>query len=477
MNAPKTPTIDPRHLGPLEGGPPPSDAGGELFPGAERALGRSAHRKRQALWEQVAPRIAPLLEEGEQVVHVAAALRNPGLGAHLGLGWMALQYYQVALVLTDRRAIELLLTFGGKKPMEQVRSYPWRDLASLGLRWGKLQARPPRGRRVVWTLRTRADRKLVRQIVGHLERRGLVGGGTSTSEPILHCPGCARPLPAKPDGCPACGARFRSPKLAALLSLAFPGAGLFYAGAPVLAVFDLLGELLLLAVFGIALATTPDRTALVAIAGMAGLFLVLTKLESLHVGHLMVSRLQTETTTHRERCQRMLRAGAVASVVALVAVGAAAGRFAPVVDRELDFAAAGPGWEGTREPAEWVAFADDPALRSQWHHDDGWMASVFSYALTPGESFETFRRDFLAGIEQDGRQVLQPARELPGPFEGFQVTQGFEDGADRYAIVEYIVFDRDNNDVHQVLSVVREDESDDASEVVGALLLNGRWLR
>lgn len=477
MTAPTIPSIDPRHLGPLEGIPFAPGTGAELFPGAEQALGRSTHRRRQALWEQVAPRIVPLLEEGEQVVHVAAALRNPGLGAHLGLGWMALQYYQVALVLTDRRAIELLLTFGGKRPMEQVRSYSWRDLASLDVRWGKLQARPPRGRRVVWTLRTRGDRKLVRQIVGHLKQRGLVGGGGSASEPILHCPGCARPLPAKPDGCATCGARFRSPKVAALLSLAFPGAGLLYAGAPVLAAFDLLGELLLLAVFGIALATTPDRAALVAVAGMAGLFLVLTKLESLHVGHLMVSRLQTEPAAHRERFLRWGRIGALLSAVALVTVGAAAGRLAPAVDRELDFTTAGPGWEGTREPAEWVAFADDPALRSQWHHADGWMASVFSYALSPGESFETFRRDFLAGIEQDGRQVLQPARELPGPFEGFQVTQGFEDGADRYAIVEYIVFDRDYNDVHQVLSVVREDESEDASQLVGALLLNGRWLR
>ena len=101
------------------------------------------------------------------------------------------------------------------------------------------------------------------------------------------------------------------------LSLAFPGAGLLYAGHPVLAVLDLVGELILFLAIALQLLVSGDSVTTQALLVAGVVLLVLTKAESVHVARLMIARGQTEPSGRRERWSRALAPGFIVSVLAL----------------------------------------------------------------------------------------------------------------------------------------------------------------
>src|SRR5262245_7014473 len=85
----------------------------------------------------------------------------------------------------------------------------------------------------------------------------------------LRCPACRAPLASPPrgasPGCPDCGARFRSPLVAALMSAALPGAGHIYLGRRALGLAELAGGLALFcwamtSLFGVFLTVIDEGT-------------------------------------------------------------------------------------------------------------------------------------------------------------------------------------------------------------------------
>ncbi len=480
-NTPNPPTrsINPRHLGPVTkqpaaAGPPPA-----LFPGDLEFLGKGRLRRRAALWSQVSPLLDKILTPGEQILHVAEAMQKVSVFRTMTMGMMVYAYHQVALVLTDKRLIEVLLDTRGKRPESRIRSVPWRALSEMRMRLGQLRLRLSSGKWIAWSLRVRGDRKLISALLPRMTERGLIGGAASAEKlPAVHCPGCGDSFRDEPDRCHACGTLHRSKRLARVLSVAFPGAGLFYLGHPVLGTFDLIGELMLFVFLAVILAVAPDSAAIATGAGMGGFLLLLTKLESLHIGEILSERLRQETDARRERWRKFSMGGAFVSGLALVVIVAATGSLAAKIDRDLDFTRAGSEWYSTREAADSELFPDDPALRSEWIHADGWTVSVFAYPLSLGESFEAMREAFVASEAVAAHSSLREAGDLPPTLSGFralQIESAGEDGPPM-AYLNYFIYDEEGKDLHQLLMIVPEEETETADQTLRSLLQTASWV-
>src|SRR5438445_5610484 len=238
--------IEPEFLGPLgdrslldlAGKASPDD----LFPGASKFLNGRQQRKRREQWNAVRPMVRRLLQPGEHVLHVVYAQQVPPFLHCVGLGHFVYAYHQVLLFITDQRIIEALLNFRATGPSTRIRSYPYRHLSGLKLSLGKLTAIPAKGKKQGWRIRIGGDKKLLTLMLPRLQTRLLAEGAAhAEGMPLWHCPRCGAGVPPAPEECSACHTRFRSTRLATVLSLAFPGAGLFSLGYPFVGALDLMG--------------------------------------------------------------------------------------------------------------------------------------------------------------------------------------------------------------------------------------------
>src|SRR5262249_34973693 len=162
-----------------------------------------------------------------------------------------------------------------------------------------------------------------------------------------HCPKCGASISENPRSCDACRTAFRSTRLAALLSLAFPGAGLLYAGHPFLAFMDFMGEVVLYAVFLIMLLDNGPKSVAIALGAGCVMFL-LTKLESIHLSHILTARSKPETEARRFGYRRFAAAGGLASLLIIAGAFPLAATGRPVLDRDLEITGAGSLWTGSR---------------------------------------------------------------------------------------------------------------------------------
>jgi len=476
---PATRAIDP---GDLTAGARRDPAGAQahaLFPGDLELLGRTRLRNRTALWSRVSPRLDHVVQPDEVVLHFCEAVQKVSAFRAMSMGAMVYAYHQVALVATDRRLIEVLLDPRGKGPESRIRSVPWRAVSEASVKMGSLRLKTADGKKLAWSLRVRGDRKLFSAMLPRMKQRGLMGGAAPSDRiPVVHCPGCGEAFRQDPDRCQACGTILRSKKLARGLSLAFPGGGLFYLGHPVLGTFDLLGEVMILFFMGLGLAIAGDRAQIVSAAGMMGFLILLTKIESVHVGDVLSERLRIDTESRRGKWRTMSKAGALVSILALVLAGAAAGSLAGKVDHDLDFSPAGPDWSFTRNPAESVVFPGDPTLRSEWTHPDGWIVSVFAYPLSPMESFEDVRRAILSQQKMMASGTVGDAGELPPDLAGFSTLRIDDSNPANppMAYLNYFLYDEEGKDLHHVLMVVPEAEMAEANETLHGLLQHASWV-
>lgn len=475
---PATRTIDPGDLG-LASRRPGAAAGPQtLFPGDRELIGKAKLRSRTALWGLVSPRLDKILTPDEKLLHVCEAVQKVSAFRAMSMGAMVYAYHQVFLVLTDRRLVEVLLDPRGKAPESRIRSVPWRAVSDARVKFGSLRLRTADGRKLMWSLRVRGDRKLISAMLPKMQQGSLIGGAASTEKlPAVHCPGCGETLRQEPERCQTCGTMLRSKRLARILSLAIPGGGLFYLGHPFLGTLDLLGEMMILFVTGITLAAASGSAAIASAAGLMGFLILLTKAESLHVGDVLSERLRPDTEARRGRWRTFSKAGAFASVLVLILIGAGSGTMAGKVDRDLDFAASGPDWSVTRDPAESALFPGDPALRSEWTHPGGWTVSVFAYPLGPMESFDEVRRTILAQQQVAPSAAFDEIGSLPPNLAGFSTLRIQDAGpaSPPLAYLNYFVFDEEGKDLHQVLVVVPEEETEAADRALQDLLQHASW--
>ncbi|MBI1950749.1 MAG: hypothetical protein HYS34_05215 [Acidobacteria bacterium] len=473
--------IEPEYLGPLADRPLAETAGSggpaDLFPGASAFLSARHQRRRQVQWKAAGPLLDRLLRPEEHVLYVAHATEVPPVLHAMAMGYMALAYHQVVLVFTETRLIEVLLDERGKSAGTRLRSYPWASVRDLKLGFGKLSLVPAEGRKQNWRVPVRGDKKLLNLLLPRLKPRLMQEGEASARKvPLWHCPQCGAMVPERPRSCDACRTTFRSSRLAAMLSLAFPGAGLLYAGHPFLAAADFFGEVVLYAVFLMMLLQAGPGGVAVAVGFGAFLFL-LTKFESVHLSQILVARSKPETEARRSGFSRLALIGGLVSVLLVGGVLPLAGTARPVVDRDLDIGGQGSPWRGSRKTGEWEIFADDASARSQWWHSSGHRVTLFAYPQGMLEDARQFRTEFRRGLGQQGMRVVKDDADVPAPFRGFRfvgvVTN--KSGAP-VTVVHYFIADEENRDLHHALAAAVEEEGDQAEQVVRDFLSHARWI-
>jgi hypothetical protein len=408
---------------------------------------------------------------------VTHAMQVPPALHALALGAMALPYHQVVLVLTETRLIEVLLTVRGKEAATRLRSFSWAGVDDLQLKWGKLQLAPRQGRKQAWRVPLRGDRRILKLLLPRLSTRLRRQDGQADQPlPLWHCPQCGATVPENPRSCQACHTSFRSTRLAAILSLAFPGAGLFYAGHPFLATLDFLGEVLLYALFLVMLLENGPRSVAIALAAGSVMFLM-TKLESIHLSHILTARSKPEPPARQFGYRRFALAGGVASLLLIVAAFplAAAGR--PVLDRDLDIVGQDSLWSGSRNSGDWQFFSDEASARSQWSHPSGLHVTLFAYPQGVLDSVGDFRSNFRASLQRQGVKVVKDDEDVPAPYHGFRFVwlSRTEEGGEA-ALIHYFIEDEPNHDLHQAVAVVNPEHAERAEELVRDLLSHARWI-
>lgn len=464
MQLDQMPRCDPAFLGPLTDDPVVATGPVRIFQGEERFLSKRKLNERDIMWRETAPHLENVLDDDETVLYILPALHIPGILHQLGFGiWWSL-FYRSVLVLTDRRAIDISMR-DWKRAGTRVCSYSWAQVKTLKLSMGTLKIAPASGRTQKWKLPVRGDRKLLKLLIPHIQEHLPNDIHAPQQSPTWHCPKCGAATQTHPTTCAECGTEFKTTGLAAVLSLAFPGAGLFYAGHTGLAILDLLGEavvFLMVASFFLAARTGADVIGAV-IVGLMLLFL--TKLESAHLATALVKR--TVPDMDPGRWKKVAAAGAIVSLLMIALPPIFAGAFADRLDRDLDLSANTIGWTGSHDPNTW-RFGADPDQRSEWLREDGPALFVFSMPIA-----ET-TQELETALQQDGEQT-EPKR-----FAGFECIKSVGESTDEdgnpILWARWFLFDREYSDLHVIVASVWPEDLEELEPDIESALLSATWI-
>ena len=328
----------PQYFGPLSQLQQPGELGEAiLFPGDQAVLGDRLLRERAELVARIQPALDRVADSEEIILYAAPAVEIPSILSQRGLGLLWSSYHQVVIVFTDRRLIEIELGFRGAGLGTRVRSYPWTQVRSLDMKLGRLVLAPGQGRTQRWKAHHARDRELIGSLLAHLREKALALGSSASAAsaiepgvpaarpvPIWHCPNCGSATADYPKSCAICGTAIRQGKTATLLALVFPGAGLLYAGHPILALFDFIGEIALFVIFAFLVIST-SGSELWTMVGILSL-IFLTKVESVHLATILVKRTKPDEPGASSRWRALLIAGALLTAALLVLPFAFAGR-------------------------------------------------------------------------------------------------------------------------------------------------------
>ncbi len=475
--------IEPELFGPL-GDRPLAESGGksspdDLFPGASKFLNGRQQRARRAQWNAVRPMVRRLLQPGEHVVYLAFAQQVPPMLHSVGLGHLVYAYHQVLLVITDQRIIEALLNVRANGPGTRLRSYPYQHLSDLKLSFGKLVAVPVQGKKQGWRLRIGGDKKLLKLLLPRLHTRLRTGGAAhAEGVPLWHCPQCGASVPAAPEACAGCRTRFRSTRLATVLSLAFPGAGLFYLGYPFLGTLDCLGEVMLFMVWVAMLMGSSGAGGLAPALAVGAVLFLITKVESVHVGQVLGGRSIPESQGRREWAGKLGLAGGILSALLLAGAFPLAAAARPRLERDLDLSTEDGAWSGSRRAADWAFYKDDKTARSQWTHKrTGARVTVFAHPQGLLDDQEQFHGDYSAEMRREKIGALVDDENIPAPFRGFRhIGELKTKSGDEVALVTYFLYDADGHDVHQVSLAVPREEAQAGEALVQDFLRHARFI-
>jgi hypothetical protein len=381
--------------------------------------------------------------------------------------WWTL-FFRATLVLTDRRVIEVLMR-DASHVGTRVCSYSWGQASQLKFSMATLKLKPAKGRTQKWKIIERGDRKLLKLLVPKIQQ--LLPGDIHTPRPVplWHCPECGAASPDHPKQCGQCETSFKTRGLAAVLALAFPGAGLLYAGHPILATLDLLGEMFMYGLVAMLFLVASGPTDMIAAVIVGLMILFFTKLESAHMSSVLVHRTKADRVNKKWR--RAAIVGAVVSVVLLALPPILSGSFGNKLDRDLDLSANALGWIGGHDPEQWQ-FGIEPNQRSEWIREDGQSLFVWSWTMEAGETYESLSTAFSTGSQPTPIEPISLA-----DLGGFRVAQSdVDDEGDTYMWVRWVLFDRQFDDVHVVGAVVYPDGVEAFEADINELLKSATWI-
>lgn len=213
-----------------------------------------------------------MLHDGERVVCVTLGQEYSFVESFF-MGLWALLLNRRALLLTTERM--LVLQVSRKYELLELKSQiRYGAINKVAVSFGRsLTLKFKKGRAVIFNGLQRASKK---ELAAALEglRRGAPPANAEGREHL--CAHCYEPIAKLVATCPKCRGTFKSPRKAALLSLALPGLGDLYLGHRWLGAVEVLGALLTWGVLGAAFAAAllDPKTELADVAG-AGIALAL----------------------------------------------------------------------------------------------------------------------------------------------------------------------------------------------------------
>jgi hypothetical protein len=220
----------------------------------------------------------------------------------------------------------------------------------------------------------------------------------------------------------------RSPRRAAQLAVAFPGAGHLYAQRPVAAAVRCALELAVFALLAAGVLASTDRWRIAAFIAVGVVALAAVKLHAAWTAWLLAERAGAISPPVNARWQRAGWAGALASLAVLSAPLLLAGALDRTIDWRLQFTDSAREWR-VAEPPFAAELGSIPKLQEVWSHRDGQWLLVQSW---PFRSFESARRA-TARVSREWRvtgspvmlgqhQALEASGEARAPDGGRLIT-------------------------------------------------------
>jgi hypothetical protein len=186
-----------------------------------------------------------LLDQDEQVFHVAAATAYYPLEIFFGNGWLTMMYNRYVLVGTNKRLVAINTNYKINRPTHYLYQFPYQATSKVkrGLFGTSLILTPIKGKRRTFTGMKRAlAAELKNAMTSKIDPTVKVK--PNALPPVNLCPACYTGLTDKLTACSKCHATFKSPLKAALRSLLLPGWGDIYLGHRFLGFFELLGSVI-----------------------------------------------------------------------------------------------------------------------------------------------------------------------------------------------------------------------------------------
>jgi len=346
-----------------------------------------------------------ILEANEELLALTEAVTDtrPLERAVVGALWP--QSRRVALLLTPRRLIEIGLTFSGRRPHGRIRSFPWDGVPSLKIEGGWLEVRTWAEDVHRWYLRDVPDPAVERRLAKRVNLAvSTYVPSISRTAPLLHCESCGASRPPEAIGCRQCGATVRSPRRAARLAVAFPGAGHLYAQRPLAAAVRCGLELAVLALLAAGVLATTDRLRIAAAIVLGVVALAVMKVHAAWSARLLTERAGAISPPVNARWQWVAAVGAPASLAVLAAPLLLAGALDRTIDWRLQFTDSAREWRIASPPFA-AELGSIPSLQEVWSHRDGQWVLVQSW---PFHSFESARRA-TARVSREWRVAQPPA--------------------------------------------------------------------
>jgi len=221
-----------------------------------------------------------LLEQDEQVLHVAAATAYYPVELFFGNGWLTTLYNRYVVVGTNRRLVAVNTNYKMTKPTHYLFQFPYHTIkkTSRGLFGTSLVLTRKKGKRRIFIgLKRILSAEMKRLISANIDPSPGLDANALPPENL--CPACYNALPDKISSCPKCRTQFKNSRKAALRSLLLPGLGDIYLGHRFLGCLELLGSLFVWAIVAILLFSDESVMAI-------GLFLIYNGFDSLLTLHM-----------------------------------------------------------------------------------------------------------------------------------------------------------------------------------------------
>jgi hypothetical protein len=202
-------------------------------------------KQQQKLLDKAAPLLKRVLEPGEEVRYITAAISPYSVLEFFTTGKMIVYVKRCLLVVTDRRLFHLPTT-PSLKPKASVSQVRYADVKSFQIKsflGTKLVVEYRNGTKESFTSLPRRAAKKLKDMLPQ-----CAGQGEPMSPGARHhiCPRCSHPLGAEPSICKQCRLTFKEHKRGMLNSILFPGGGYFYTRHPVMGLGDAVVELVLI---------------------------------------------------------------------------------------------------------------------------------------------------------------------------------------------------------------------------------------